>query len=93
LGCFNTATEDHNNPPYPAAEPSEPPRKKIRPNTQDGEDSNSNTMVESGTSSSESESSSAVTGSEFQADGTKDDKRKTEMVRLIIQSLQHLGYE
>eukprot|EP00026_Physarum_polycephalum_P004611 Phypoly_transcript_04633.p1 GENE.Phypoly_transcript_04633~~Phypoly_transcript_04633.p1 ORF type:complete len:479 (+),score=53.09 Phypoly_transcript_04633:192-1628(+) len=50
-------------------------------------------MVETG-SSGEVEDTSSLTGSEFQPDGTiaKDAKRKTEMVRLIVQSLQHLGY-
>jgi hypothetical protein len=97
-GGFNTATEDNNhNLPYPAvepSEPSEPPRKKIRPNTQEGEGPNTNSMVENGASSGELEDTSAITGSEFQTDGTisKDAKRNTEMVRLIVQSLQHLGY-
>lgn len=94
-GGFNTATDEHNNPPYPAAEPSEPPRKKIKPNTQeDGEDPSS-PMVESGTSGGELEGPPVLTGGEGAlSDGliAKDSNSKTEMVRLIIQSLQHLGY-
>jgi hypothetical protein len=51
-------------------------------------------MVETGASNGEMEDIPVLTGNEMQTDGliSKDANSKTEMVRLIIQSLQHLGY-
>lgn len=51
-------------------------------------------MVETGASNGEMEDVPVLAGNELQADGFMKDNNhgKTEMVRLIIQSLQHLGY-